>query len=252
MVKLSACIEMLWNDLPFAERIRRTAAIGVPAYEFWGWRNKDLDAIEAAMRDCGLPLAVLALDPMGQLVVRDAQAALVRSMRETVAVAQRLGCPTIIATTGNTLPDESFDATRRRVVRHLRALAPLAEDAGLTLAIEPLNTLVNHQGYWLTRMSEAVDIVEEVDSPAVKVLMDIYHQQVQEGNIISNLTVYAHHIGHFHSAGVPGRHELVGGELDYRAIYRAIDATGYAGYVGLEFSPTRPAEEGLREALSLV
>jgi len=251
MVRLSACIEMLWNERPFAERIRRTAALGVPAFEFWGWRNKDLDAIAAAMGDCGLPLAVLALDPMSRLVVRDAQAELVQSMRETVAVAQRLGCPTIIATMGNDLPDESFEMTRRRVVRHLRALAPLAEDAGLTLAIEPLNTLVNHHGYWLARMSEAVDIVEEVDSPAVRVLMDIYHQQVQEGNIISNLTAYRHHIGHFHSAGVPGRHELLGGELDYRAVFRAIDAAGYTGYVGLEFSPTRPAEEGLREALSL-
>lgn len=252
MVKLSVCVEMLWNDLPIAERIRRVAALGFPAFEFWGWRDKDLGAIQAAMRSAGLPLSVFALDPMSMLVVRDAQPMLLQAMRETVQVAQRLGCRTIIATTGNTLEDETFEVTRRRVVRHLRALAPLAEDAGLTLAIEPLNTLVNHHGYWLTRMSEAVDIAEEVDSPAVKVLMDIYHQQVQEGNIISNLSAYNHHIAHFHTAGVPGRHELVGGELDYRAIFKAIDATGYGGYVGLEFSPTKPAEEALKETLGLV
>jgi len=252
VVKLSVCVEMMWSDLPFEERIRRVAALGFPAFEFWGWRNKNLDALQAAMQSTGLPLSVLALDPMGMLVKRDAQAFLVQAMRETIQVAQRLGCRTLIATTGNTLDDESYDMTRRRVVRHLRALAPLAEDAGLTLCIEPLNTLVNHHGYWLTRMSEAVDIVEEVDSPAVKVLMDIYHQQIQEGNIIGNLTAYSHHIGHFHTAGVPGRHELVGGELDYRAIFKAIDATGYAAYVGLEFSPTKPAEEALKETLGLV
>jgi len=252
MVKLSVCIEMLWNDQPYEERIRRVAALGFPAFEFWGWRQKDIPRIHAAMDTCGLPVSVFGLDPMGMLVRRDAQAMLVQAMRETIQVAKQLDCRTLIATTGNTLEDETYEITRRRVVRHLRALAPLAEDAGLTLCIEPLNTLVNHHGYWLTRMSEAVDIAEEVDSPAIKVLMDIYHQQIQEGNIISNLTNYAHHIGHFHTAGVPGRHELVGGELDYRAIFKAIGATDYAGYVGLEFSPTKPVEEALKETLGLV
>jgi hydroxypyruvate isomerase len=252
VVKLSVCIEMLWGDLPYEERIRRVAALGFPAFEFWGWRQKDLNKLRAAMDTYGLAASVFGLDPFGKLVQRDAQAQLVQAMRESAAVAKQLGVRTLIVTTGNTLEDESFEATRRRAVRHLRALAPVAEDAGITLCVEPLNTLVDHHGYWLARMSEAVDIVEEVDSPAIKVLMDIYHQQVQEGNIIANLTAYSHHIGHFHSAGVPGRHELVGGELDYRAIFKAIDATGYAGYVGLEFSPTKPAEQALKETLGLL
>jgi len=133
------------------------------------------------------------------------------------------------------------------VVRHLRAIGQVAADRGLTLVVEPLNTLVNHHGYWLTRMAEAADIVQEVDSPAVKILMDIYHQQVQEGHIIDNLTAYCAHIGHVHVAGVPGRHELVGGELDYRSIFRALDATGYGGYVGLEYTPLLPEAESLAQ-----
>jgi len=192
------------------------------------------------------------LEPPASLTKRNVEAELTQGMQETAVVAKGLDCKTIIATVGNVYDDETYEITRRRVVRNLAAVGRVAEDNGLTLVIEPLNTLVNHHGYWLTRMSQAVDIVQEVDSPAVKILMDIYHQQIMEGNIINNLTTYIDLIGHFHTAGVPGRHELVGGELDYRPILRAIDATGYDGYVGLEYRPTMDTDESLKQALGLV
>lgn len=251
MPQISVCIEMFWRDQPHHERVGRVAQLGYRACEFWGWKNKDLDAIENALNDSGLVLAALSLEPGSSLIRRGYQQELVDGMRETARVAKRLGCSTVIATTGNTLDDETYEMSRRRVVRHLKALAPICEDRGLTLVLEPLNTLVDHHGYWLTRMAHAADIVEEVNSPAVKILMDLYHQQVQEGNIIANLTRYVPLIGHLHAAGVPGRHELVGGEMDYRAIFRAIDATGYQGFVGLEYSPTLDADASLRQALQL-
>lgn len=251
MVKLSACIEPLWNDLPLGERIRRLAALGLDAFEFWRWSSKDLDEIRAAMDATGLPLAAMSFEPGHRLVSRQALGALRQGLKDTMAAAKALSCPMLIVTVGDTLDDEPFEATRRRVVRHLQALAPLAEDQGLTLAVEPLNTLVNHHGYWLTRMAEAVDMVQEVASPAVKVLMDLYHQQITEGNLIANLTVYSAEIAHYHAAGVPGRHELTDGELNYRAIFRAIEATGYTGYVGLEYWPQLDVETSLRQALAL-
>ena len=252
MPKLSVCVEMYWRDLPYEERIRRVAALGFPAFEFWGWKNKDISKIKAAMTENHIPIAALCLEPGSSLNKRYAQAALVKGMQDTAAVAKKLECETVIATVGNTYDDESYEITRRRIVRNTSAVAKVAEDNGLTLAIEPLNTLVDHHGYWLTRMPQAVDILQEIGSPSVKILMDLYHQQIMEGNIINNLTEYIRDIGHFHSAGVPGRHELIGGEQDYRAIFRAIDATGYAKYVGLEYSPTTSAESSLRQALSLV
>jgi hydroxypyruvate isomerase len=252
MPKLSVCIEMFWRDVPYEERIKRVAALGFPAFEFWGWKNKDLAKIQAAMQEHHLPIAALCLEPGSSLIRRNYEAELVQGMKDTAAVARQLGCRTIIATIGNVLDDETYEMSRRRVVRNLRAVAQVAEDHGLTLVIEPLNTLVDHRGYWLTRMAQAADIVSEVGSPAAKILMDLYHQQIMEGNLISNLTEYAAVIGHFHCAGVPGRHELVGGEVDYRSIFQAIDRTGYAGYVGLEFSPTMDTAASLRQALSLV
>ena len=252
MPKLSVCIEMFWRDLPYEERIARVATLGFPAYEFWGWRNKDLATIKATMERVGLPIAAICMEPNGSLIKRHMTVDLVQGMQDTARVAQDLGCRTVIATTGNTIDDETYEMSRRRVVRNLEAIAAVAADHGLTLVLEPLNTLVDHHGYWLTRMSQAVDIVQEVDSPAVKILMDLYHQQIQEGNLINNLSAYADHIGHYHTAGVPGRGELVGGEQDYRAILSAIDATGYEGYVGLEYRPTLETNASLRQALSLV
>ncbi len=247
MPRLSVCIEMFWRDRPFAERIPLVAGQGYQAFEFWGWDNKDIPAIAAARSASGLAVAAICHVPGNSLIKRGAEAELVQGMVRTAEVAAALDCPTVIVTTGNTIDDERYETSRRRVVRHLRAIGQVAADRGLTLVVEPLNTLVNHHGYWLTRMAEAADIVQEVDSPAVKILMDIYHQQVQEGHIIDNLTAYCAHIGHVHVAGVPGRHELVGGELDYRSIFRALDATGYGGYVGLEYTPLLPEAESLAQ-----
>jgi len=252
MVRLSVCIEMFWHDLPFEERIGRVAALGFTAFEFWSWKGKELGKIKEAAYASNLAVAAIALEPGFSLLRRSYEAELVQGMKETARVARELGCRTVIATTGNTYDDESYEITRRRVVRQTAAVARVAEDNGLTLVVEPLNTLVDHHGYWLTKMAQAMDIVEEIGSPAAKVLDDIYHQQITEGNIIPNLTANIGRIGHFHTAGHPGRHELVGGELDYRAIFRAIDAAGYSGYVGLEYSPTMDTSQSLKQALSLV
>ena len=251
MPKLSVCIEMFWRDLPYEERIARVAALGFPAFEFWGWKNKDIDAVKRAMTEGDIPIAALCIEPNMSLNKRGVESELVQGMRDTAAVGAELQCHTIIATVGSTFDDESYEITRRRVVRNLRAISLVAEDHGLTIVIEPLNTLVDHHGYWLTRMTQAVDIVQEVDSSSVKILMDLYHQQIMEGNLIANLREYIDDIGHFHTAGVPGRHELVGGEQDYRAIFRAIEATGYSGYVGLEYTPSMDTQASLMQALGL-
>ena len=251
MPKLSVCIEMFWPDQPNEERIARVASLGFGAFEFWRWSNKDLPAVQSAIERHELPLAAMSLEPSASLIKRGFSDELTRGMQETARVAQLLGCKTIIATVGNTLDDETYEMSRRRVVRNLRAIGRISQDHGLTLVLEPLNTLVDHHGYWLTRMPQAVDIVREVDLPSVKILMDLYHQQITEGNLTNNLRAYIDVIGHIHTAGVPGRHELVGCEQDYGALFRTVDEIGYTGYVGLEYRPVLDTEASLRQALSL-
>ena len=243
MGDLSVCIEMVYDDEPFHERIHRTAAAGVDAVEFWDWREKDLDAVTAAAEETGVDI-VGALAG-GELTNPDAADAAVETIRESIERAEELGIPTLIVTTG---PDqEGLDRTtqHRSVVDVLSRVAPAADAAGVTLALEPLNTAVDHPDYFLSSSDEGFEIVEAVDSPQVTLLYDVYHQQITEGNVIETITDNVDRIGHVHVADVPGRHEPGTGELNYANVFEALDAAGYDGYVGCEFSPPGDPDEAL-------
>ena len=251
MPKLSVCIETFWDGIPIEERIRKVRDLGYSAFEFWLWKDKDLDGIRATMMETGLDLATFVYEPNYSIVDKGDDQPFINGAVDSATTARSLDCSRLILTTGNVVPGETFEITRRRVVRRLKKMANVMEGEGVTLLVEPLNDIVDHKGYWLTKTSQAVDIVQEVRSPNIKMLDDLYHMQLTEGNLIDNLTLYAPWIGHFHVAGVPGRNELVGGELDYRSIFAAIDRTGYDGYVGLELFPTQGDEAALKQALTL-
>ena len=248
---LSVCIEMFWPDLPFEERVARVGALGLPAVEFWNHSNKDVAQLAAAARAAGVAVAGFVCEPGFALTSPLPVSDHVRGVHESAAAARSLGCATMIVTAGNVVAGESDEVTRRRILRKLQAMAGAAAQEKMTLVLEPLNPFVDHPGYWLTTMAQAADLIEEVDSPNLKILYDIYHQQMTEGKIIDNLRRYAARIGHIHVAGAPGRTNLVGGDLDYRAIFSAVDAAGYTGYVGLEFRPTGDGAAALREAAQL-
>ncbi len=120
----------------------------------------------------------------------------------------------------------------------LTAAAPLLEAAGIVLVVEPLNELIDHQGYFLVKSEEAFDIIQQVGSPNIKILFDIYHQQISEGNLINNILPNIEYIGHFHAAGNPGRNELQSGEINYPQVFAAIRKSNFTGHVGLEYWPS--------------
>lgn len=134
----------------------------------------------------------------------------------------------------------------------LRQAARQAEDAGVTLVLEVLNSKIDHPDYHADRTAWAVEVCRQVGSPAVKVLYDIYHMQIMEGDIIRTIQAAHPWIGHYHTAGNPGRAELDDGqELNYRPIFRAIAATGYTGYIGHEFIPHGEPVAALAAAFAL-
>lgn len=246
LARFSACIEMLFQETPaFEERIGLAAAAGLPAVEFWGWQKKDVGAIEAALRKHRVALSAFCVDPMGRIVDPSTHGAFLEGVRASCETAQRLGCNRLIVTTGNELPGVPRSEQQAAVVAALRKAAPIAEKAGVTLVLEPLNTLVDHKGYYLWSSHEGYEIIDAVAHPNVRLLFDIYHQQIMEGNLIANVTAHLEQIGHFHAADVPGRHELGGGEIQYANVLRAIDASGYRGYVGLEYRPTGSTQASL-------
>src|SRR5207248_4806901 len=120
-----------------------------------------------------------------------------------------------------------------------------------TLIVEPLNTLVNHAGYYLNFTREAFEIMRQVGSPYVKILFDIYHVQIMEGNLIDTIRNNIGHIGHFHVGDVPGRHEPGTGEINYKNVLRAIRATGFKDFVAVEYVPSKDAMQTLVEVREL-
>ena len=240
MLKLSGCLEMLYraeapND--FMERINLIADTGVPAIEFWSWRNKDLDAVKATAEKNNLAIAGFVDQTSGTLVDASQRDAFVQGTRESCQTANRLNCKTLIVTVGQEIPGVPRIDQHASIVEGLKAVAPIVEAAGVTLVVEPLNILVNHKGYYLYQSDEGFEIVREVGSPNVKLLFDIYHQQVSEGNLLANISANLDLIGHFHVADCPGRNQPGTGEINYPNIFKYIADSPYQGYVGLEYMP---------------
>lgn len=250
-VRLSVCIDMIMTDLPFLERMERVKRLGYPAFEFWEWKKKDVDAIIRKKNELGLEVATIMGSGWKQLFTEEARKAFVDEIQASIGAAKRLGSKTLIVTTGSEDKGMSRAQQHAAYVAALKAAAPFAEQAQVTLVLEPLNTKVDHAGYYLHTAKEGFEILDEVGSPAVKLLFDIYHHQIMEGNVIQDITKNISKIAHFHVADVPGRHEPGTGEINYANVFRAIAATGYNGFVGLEFKPSRSAEETLREVLKM-
>lgn len=250
--RLSVCIDALFGDLPFEQRPAKVKAAGVDAFEFWGWRGRNLDLLAKTRADLGMEAAGFACDTGGPLVAPGSAEKFIPALKDTLAAAKKLGCREIIAAVGNELKDLPRAQQHENCVKAFRAAAPLCEDAGVTLSIETLNVLVDHKGYYLATSEEGFRMVDEVGSPRVRLLFDIYHQQITEGNLIANITANMAKIGHFHVADVPGRHQPGTGEINYRNVFRAIIAKGYTGFLGLEMWPTVDHTTAVREAIALL
>ncbi|MCR9210516.1 MAG: TIM barrel protein [bacterium] len=250
-LKASVCVDAVLENLSTVDAMKLVAECGYPAFEFWKWWDKDLDAINHACEDLQLQVAAVCTKFVS-LVDPDVRAEYLAGLKESITAAGQLNCPVLISQVGDARPGVDRAEQRDCMVAGLKEAAPMLEDSGVVLAIEPLNELIDHAGYYLVRSDEAFSIIQEVNSPNVKVTFDIYHQQISEGHVIANLTKNVDAIAHFHAAGNPGRHELDRGELHYPSIFAAIADTGYSGHVGLEYWPVDDTAAGLREAASWI
>jgi hydroxypyruvate isomerase len=202
--------------------------------------------------ELGLEVTGFACDTGGPLVAPGSAERFLPALKESLAAAKKLGCRQIMAQVGNELKDLPRARQHENCVVAFRAAAPLCEDAGTTLTIETLNVLVDHKRYYLATSEEGFRMVDTVGSKCVRLLFDIYHQQITEGNLIANITRNIAKIGHFHVADVPGRHQPGTGEINYLNVFRAIIAAGYSGYLGLEMWPTVDHAKAVREASAML
>jgi hydroxypyruvate isomerase len=236
-VELAVCAEMVFLELPVAERVRRIADLGFQV-EIWDWTRKDLDALAGT----GAVFSSMTGYVSGTLTDEEGGGELLASAERSVAVAERLGCPRLnLHGTGldpKGLPvrpvHEVTGAMWLAAARTLDRVAALGERAGVTFCLENLNTAVDHPGVPFARAADTLALVEAVGRPGLRMMLDLYHAQIGEGNLIKLVRRAGPLIGEIQVADVPGRCEPGTGEINYPAIAAALEDLGYRGTVGLE------------------
>ena len=187
---------------------------------------------------------------------KDNHAMCIETIKRRVDDCAAAGFPTVITFSGlrKGMPD---DVGLENTVAGLKKVIGYAEQKKVNLCIEVLNSRVDvemkgHPDYMCDKVEWAAEVCKRISSPRMTFLFDVYHVQVMEGDILTRIKQFHQYVGHYHVAGVPGRNELdANQELNYPPILRAIAATGYKGYVGQEFIPTRDPMQSLRESLTL-
>jgi hydroxypyruvate isomerase len=246
-MRISACLEMLFNPefANFTDRITAARAAGFDAVEFWRWSNKDIDAVAAALQETGMPLAGILCEPIANLTDPATHPAFLDGVRNSLAAAKRLGTRLLIGQSGNLLPGVSRAEQHAAIVACLKQAAEILEGSGVVIALEPLNDLVNHPGYFLTSTVEALDIIDEVGRPEIRLLYDIYHAAVM-GEAVELTAGRVGSIAHVHLADTPGRHEPGSGVLDWQVRRDWLRNAGYGGLIGLEYRPSGTTLDSLK------
>jgi hydroxypyruvate isomerase len=248
-LRFSVCVETLFKEKPFEQRLEYVHDLGFPAFEFWSRQGKDMNitlALKLALR-----LEVSAFVGSSTSLVDPTQRQqFLTDINRAAALAFDLSCANLIVTSGPALPSVPREQQTTAMVEALRAAAETAADAEVILALKPLN-LRDHPDTFLSSSDEGFEIVRAVNSPHVRLCFDLYHQQISEGDLSRRISENLDLIGHIQVADVPGRHEPGTGEINYEHIFGLLREQGYKGFVGLEYNPLVDATASLRAVRAL-
>jgi len=252
-MKFSLCIEPIFEDLCFYDRIKKAKELGCDAVEFWDpWKDGSVDPKKigetAAKED--IAVAACCLNEAWTYRMNFPWEIVKANVEKSIEIAKAIGCTTMIGLSGEL--ECKADSQKILLMENLKRTAEIAEKAGVTIILEALNSLYNHKGYYLDSSYVGFEIVKAVNSPNIKLLYDCYHMQLMEGNLVNQITENINYIGHFHSAGTPGRHELHNGETNYPFVIAAAEKAGYDRYFGFEYWPTYDNEQSLKDILAYV
>lgn len=254
---LAVCAEMVFTELPFEERVRRIHDLGF-AVEIWSWTGKDLGRLAAT----GARFTSMTGYVEGELVDPEGAAALLRTAQQSIAAAAELGRPHLnLHGTGldhRGLPVRPVERVTGPMwlaaAETLTRLADLGEREGVVFCLENLNTEVDHPGTPFAMAADTLALVQAVDSPHLRLNLDLYHAQIGEGNLVQLVRRSAGWLGEVQVADVPGRCEPGTGEIRYPALAQALREVGYDGVVALEAwasGESTLALERFREAFTL-
>lgn len=255
LFQLSLMLWTVFTDLPFEERLAKVAEAGYKNVQLTGevrtWTEDDILRINANRKRLGINFDLTSgmQHDLGNPAGRDA---LVAELKDRLVLMEKLDSPALNLRSGNIVPGLSREEQHQSCIDGLKALVPLV--AGKTINGQPVKLLVEcideeeNPKYYLTRASEAFDIIKAVDHPQVRFLYDLYHEQISEGNLIEKLQKNLPYVAVIHIADVPGRHEPGSGEINFTNIYRKLVELRFDGMVAMEFRPTGDPVAMLRAA----
>lgn len=243
--QLSSCIEWQFTEAGELDaRLRAAQAAGFELAEFHLWRDKPVDALAAALSETGMRLTGVCVDPRRSIVDPAERAEMVTAVRETIAATAKLGKPDLIVASGFRVEGMSDSEHFANAVTALRSAADAAEEAGVTLLLEPLNTRL-FSAMYLVSTTLGLDLVEAVNSPNLRLLYDVWHSAVMGENMAEVLAGRIHLVAHVQVADMDDRHEPGTGTLDWSAIMQTLRGLGYSGAIGLEYFPSLPMEQSV-------
>ena len=248
-MRYSYCIDMMFAEMDFYKRFEYAKKCGANAVEFWKWSNKDIVKVKEELVKNEISFSVFNIDCKDEKISYDLSRGILNAgrkeefilaLKESIPVYKELNANGMIVLIGETL-DIPYEEQIDNIVKCLKAAVPIIEKENITLLLEPLND-IDRKNYFLPRSKEVFEIIRKVNSSNIKILLDLYHEQLMAGNLMNTIKEKILHIGHIHVADVPGRHEPGTGEINYKGILECLKELKYENYVGFEFRSTIDSE----------
>jgi hydroxypyruvate isomerase len=251
MIRFSANISMLFQEVGFLDRFEKASAAGFDGVEFLFPYEYEKARLAEAIGKSKLPVVLHNLPAgdwekgeRGIACLPDREEEFRDGVDRAISYAKALHCPRLNCLVGKFPEGESPGRVRQTLVRNLRHAATALDTEGIRLLIEPLNH-IDVPGFYLVRTRDALSLMDEVNHPNLQLQYDVYHMQIMEGNLIRTISDQISRIGHIQIADNPGRHEPGTGEINYGNVFKFLSKSKYNGFIGCEYKPTGTTEEGL-------
>lgn len=260
-MRFSFCMEMLYSDLPFIERLAVAKKDGIDTIEFWDWRKKDLNALKNEMQSLGMSVSNISGNRHFGMIDSNEKEDFLDEIKLTAIATKLLDCPTLMLLVQKLEEDNkgklpsgelSTQEIEENIIECGREAGKIADDLMLNIVIEPLNDVLDHPRYVLNSSDMAFRIIKAINHPRVKVLYDIYHMAMQNENIFSDIENNLEYIGYFHVADKPGRNEPGTGEIDYAKIFSLLKMKNYQGTVGFELMPRHNTPDAVKAIFKII
>jgi hydroxypyruvate isomerase len=259
-LKKSICLETVFTEVPFENRFALAKKAGFDYVEFWSWKDKDIEAVARLLKDYELSLSAFSGDRDFSLVDESQLDAYIAFAVESAKTSAYLGCPNLVIHSNalgdggkvvNHYSDTPGEVLNANMYKGLQALDAAAQKYDVTFVLEALNTKYDHAGNFLKYTKDAAALIRKINSAKIKILYDVYHMQIMEGDIVNTIREYVDTLGYVHIADVPGRGEPGTGEINFKNVVKALEEKNYRGFIGFELFPEKSTENAVKAIMEL-